>query len=438
MFEIVLEYLREWVVKNAKDELERRWPNDLRLQAYRDWHVWYKDFLKAHMREEDFTLGILLVLRKLNLLNKFAHTCASRVLGHSVVVHVPSSPWLLNVLSRDIGSLGDDYTRVLDFCCDTGYPRHSSGEILSVRGHFLEVLQGQTRSLRILQFSFSDKKTRSVENTLKVLLDSAPYLEELCVFCRSGATVGMVKVLFGEEFAATDSASLRIIRLSHFAFEEPSNLDQGLPSELSSLRKFRSLEEVHVYNVTPERSDSLRSIQKLTWTRTAENEFGLESAWFSARPYQGHIRNGISTSTSQLVTSARNVTLEIPFYSAHGAAPSFLSIWPSLDSLTILTDDFPSSELLEHVPSAVDSVIIRFEAYYCEVQPMVADQRMFDFLQRSATKNTRFCINMMENRETTPTETVVSWLEAPDEKLFVRTRALCFERGGKFTSVVSN
>ncbi|KLO17867.1 hypothetical protein SCHPADRAFT_145498 [Schizopora paradoxa] len=437
IFEIVLEYLREWVFINSKDEFECLWFNDLRLQAFRYWHTW-GTYIKIVISAKKFSREILLILHKLGLLNKKFHASATRVQGRTVAFHAPcptTNVYRFDLRPGNPSSLGD-HTRELIHYDMKYYDLHDDER--AVVQNFLDSLSMPNGSSHIVQLEVEFLNIGGIGEVLVKLLESAAELEELCLFSYTWTTK-IIDHFFGAHSSLSvkmpNCASLRVIRLKQVELKYPSKLDLGLPSELAPLRRFKSLKEIHLYNTRPERPDTLHSIQKLAWTRSVGDEFILESAWLTAHPF--HIPGRMSVDTSEMLSKALNVTLRIE--STSDVAPKFLSIWsrsPPL-TLTIATDFFPSSQFLADVPSAVESLIVTFDGLYCPKQPSVWDQTMADFLQRSQTKNVRICINMVKKEPTDTMEAVDNVRPSTDseflsEELFTQTRALCFERGGDF------
>ncbi len=231
----------------------------------------------------------------------------------------------------------------------------------------------------------------------------------------------------------------RILVSQHFAVQDPLKLDQGLPRELSALyNKFPSLDAVHLYHPYQHEVGQLRPIFKLTWTHHSQEEFVLESVWikaFETWKYEigneGNAADVLPAHVSQLLERALNVTFEAPYRVVPIVAPVFLPAWSSLQSLTIISEDFPTPDFLRRIPNTVDLLIIKFEANMCRGQPFYLDRRFCGFLRSRATTNVRVCISMkVTSMEGDSNST--SWFQVADEKLFVTTRALCIERGGRF------
>jgi len=200
--------------------------------------------------------------------------------------------------------------------------------------------------------------------------------------------------------------------------QDLTEAENGLPSEFSSFQKFKLLSAVHLYRpdlLRHESNEYHRSIQKLTWTKLDNKEA------------PAHI--------SQLLKKVRNVTLGIPYHSVQSLAHVVLPISSSLRSLTIMTDDFPTHDLLRRIPTSVDLLVIAFKAHSCRCHPSFVDRRMFGLLQSRTIKNLRICINSTTRWLSTGENffSDVSLFMKPDMELFVKTRALCTERGGQFT-----
>ncbi len=170
-------------------------------------------------------------------------------------------------------------------------------------------------------------------------------------------------------------------------------MDHGLPSELSPLLELRSLTTMHLYNpyssLDFRGADFPQYVWKLTWIRKLGEEFALDSAWIRVeRQLKSNI---VPEPVSQLLKRVPNLTLEASFQYAAAVA---LPIWSSLHSLTILTDDFPTS-FLRHVPSSLDLLIFRFKAHCCRSTPSYLDNMVLGVLTSRTTKKVRVCISTM-------------------------------------------
>jgi len=232
---------------------------------------------------------------------------------------------------------------------------------------------------------------------------------------------------------------LRIIRLKDFGLQvqDLTEAENGLPSEFSSFQKFKLLSAVHLYRpdlLSHESNEYHRSIQKLTWTKL-DNKFILDSVWMDTNREADYLTREAPAHISQLLKKVRNVTLGIPYHSVQSLAHVVLPISSSLRSLTIMTDDFPTHDLLRRIPTSVDLLVIAFKAHSCRCHPSFVDRRMFGLLQSRTIKNLRICINSTTRWLSTGENffSDVSLFMKPDMELFVKTRALCTERGGQFT-----
>lgn len=438
VLDVLVDFLREIYIASVNDEDEFRWPNDLRLQPHRDRdRCDYRSvgaYNDINVRKE-----ALSVLQKLNSLNRQSHAVARRVLGYSLVFRLPEWSASPHKSYMDGFNLLGNYTRLLAFR-DSECHRSQTDEQASYRDRFLHALQTTPTSLRDLRVSF--RRARDIHPTLKNLMECAPNLEELSIICYEtyeSPDDPVERLLqagyfsFGWDFPVC--VSLRIIRLKYIAIQASFCWDHELPSELSSLCKFKSLEEIHVYD--PYRHVEIKgnkfptSIQKWSWTRDADGDFALESVWINANEKHTHF-DAVPEEYSRLIRSAENVTLEVPYIYFSAVVPIVLPIWRSLRSLAIVTDDFPTPEVFRHIPSSLDLLIVKFKAHHCRTPPHFLDRRLSGFIASGAVKDVRLCISFATTAEFA-FKHVEFLFRNPDNLLFVESRALCIKRGGRFT-----
>ncbi len=79
-------------IANKNEEYERKWSDDLRLQAHHDHHAPRYDMDDADYKRDPRSI-VLSVLQTLNSLNKFSHAWTKPVLGYSLTFH--PNQWLL-------------------------------------------------------------------------------------------------------------------------------------------------------------------------------------------------------------------------------------------------------------------------------------------------------------------------------------------------------
>ena len=144
--------------------------------------------------------------------------------------------------------------------------------------------------------------------------------------------------------------------------------------------------------------------------------------------------NEVPAHMSQLFGKAPHLTLEASRSFLPFTSPAVYPVFPSLRSLTIISDDFPSPESLAGAPLSVEMLVIAFKGCRCRLHPLFADKRVFNFIQSRATKNVRIFINSMAEPslpgEARPLYCTMSLFSVPDSDLFLKTQALCTQRGG--------
>ncbi|KLO17870.1 hypothetical protein SCHPADRAFT_936705 [Schizopora paradoxa] len=444
VFEVVLDFLRSVYVEARNAQFKIWWPDDLRLRGdYRD--------LRGVMGP---LYPVLSLLKTMNSLNTFTHARTKRVLSYALMMSLQSlPPGPLDAFPLMDGPV---HTLILSdvemVTLHDRFLRHHTPEI-TVEKHrlaserFLQALPTALNSLRMLRFIFEDFP--SARNMFSKILRIAPDLEEIHIVFRNsgnedkGPPTKLIGQLFGEleglgdesESALPTCSALRTVRLRNFS---PENLDgnHGLPPEFHCLSKLNSLVAIHFYGNMLPTGDFYKSITKLSWARELGGDFTLESVYMKVPHRDTGVSREHPARLSRLLGSAPHMTLEVFRRFAADTVPAVFPIWASLCSLTIITDDFPSPELLRQTPTSIDFLIITIKGYCCRYQPFFMDKRMLGFLQSRKTKNVRICVDSTEEL-TIEGEWRLSLRDnelfsTPSSELFVETRALCVQRGGQF------
>ncbi len=192
------------MITSTIDELEVRWPNDLRLQAFHESHVDCYPVDTEKKEGRDFKSEILPILQKLNSLDRYSHAEARRTLGHTLAFNLPGSSFFpLKSYMNGFDLLGE-YTRVVSFGAHVFDPSDGR-ELVRIAPHcasFLQVLRARStaNSLRLIQVTFSS--VNHIENALRELMECAPDLQELCLAFKSSpdpSANALVERFFGAQ-----------------------------------------------------------------------------------------------------------------------------------------------------------------------------------------------------------------------------------------------
>ncbi|KLO17874.1 hypothetical protein SCHPADRAFT_886683 [Schizopora paradoxa] len=282
--------------------------------------------------------------------------------------------------------------------------------------------------------------------------DTAHNVEELSVIVGrndfAGSCSRQVEELFGDgtdfnnRWTLPNCSSLRVVRFTNFSLENFGG-NHGLPFDFSCLLRFENLEAVHFYRSMFPREAQIKDfrqfIRKSSWTRKVGEAFALDSVYVDV------VRSNLripgrehSARITQLIKRAPNLTLEVSNDYASNVAPIILLAWSSLQSLTIIADDFPNPDLLRHAPTSIDMLVIAFQGCRCRYEPLFLDRRILGFLRPRTTRNVRICISSSKDESIFGrsflglTHDTHSLFFTPSNELFGETRALCARRGGKF------
>ncbi|KLO17871.1 hypothetical protein SCHPADRAFT_145654 [Schizopora paradoxa] len=445
VLEILMEYLRELYFASLKEAHSSRWPDDLRNQP---------GIQKFFAREDEYCIPsftkdlrfALSTLQVANTLDRRAHAVSRCALGIMSALNFGRDiyyPSQTNPYVGDFRLLGE-YTHMLRVH-DYNREYNKDEELKEGRLKFTSVLAPKVTSLRVLQLNF--ESDHSVKQTLEDLLGCALALEELCLtFETRRGIFDMVEDLFGSaQDDLPECAALRIIRLEHFAIRDILTMDRGLPLELSSLHRFKSLEWVHLYD--PFRYENHKNemekaafnycLRKLTWGRAkGTTAFTFDSVWLR----DVEICGTMPTLYHQLLSAAPHITLEASYRGAQVAVPVLAGVWSSSRTMTILTNAFPTPDFLVLLPPSLDLLAIKFKAYCCRAGPSFLDRRLCKFVESNGVKNISLYMGIFpdqvyaQSRLRTP-----QYMEYQDagftncDKLFEKTRASCVARGCNFT-----
>ncbi|KLO17872.1 hypothetical protein SCHPADRAFT_936707 [Schizopora paradoxa] len=450
IFDIFLGSLRELYIDAKKAEYEVQWPDDIRLQGYfkfREWHGCNEGIpLSAEVKERNAL--VLSILQTLDSLNASTHARTRRVPSYKSKISIQALP----PDNFDMFPLVDGpiHTLVLMDLEPPGVSGvryfYGGAELLTIRhfgcNRFFSRLPITLNSLRILQIKFDN--LYSIKRTLSEMLSIAPNLEELSMdFDCYRAKRVVVEELFGEGSVLYSNRAfpicsvLSVIRLTRVSLENLGG-NNRLPEDFSCLSKLSSLKEVHFYRHMFPYEDEFNSfcqcIRKLSWTREVRGEFTLDSVYIDIPPGYHAFERKRAGYIDQLIRTAPNLTLEYSCLFVSGVGSTVFPIWPSLQSLTIVTDDFPSPELLQHAPMSIGLLIIVFKGRCCRYRPFFTDRRVIGFLQPRTTRNVRICINSTKDQTLSGelADANHALFTTPSSELFTETRALCARRGGRF------
>ncbi len=177
----LLEFLRDLHIANKNEEYERKWSNDLRLQAHHDHHAPRYDMDDADYKRDPRSI-VLSVLQTLNSLNKFSHAWTKPVLGYSLTFH--PNQWLLlpsKLPERDLYRGEFDLLRSFTRVYSRWMPTLTGG-LRFVATVFPWPLQEWQGSIRILRFGLIGEGS---ESTFRAVLEYVPGLEELARVSRT-------------------------------------------------------------------------------------------------------------------------------------------------------------------------------------------------------------------------------------------------------------
>ncbi|KLO05530.1 hypothetical protein SCHPADRAFT_933583 [Schizopora paradoxa] len=442
VLEILAGYLRELYIASANDAHSIRWPGDLRNEPYRTCYVHGKEEALMKYTNNEGRPILLNFLQTINSLDRRAHSVVRRILGYALAFDFNSPNSEAKSYMDGFHLLGG-YTRTLvvrdRFSKGCPFDLNKHMDVLGHHASFFGALAQKATFLRILQLTFDD--AHNVGMTLAFLLRCVPSLEELCLkFETQTASINMAEIIFGLGVNISECTALRTIRLEHFAISDLIRTSRGLPIELSSLLRFKSLTDVHLYDPFRYKqlhtydvagNDFKNSLRKLSWRRKAvEQDFTLNSAWLR----DVDIVAAMPAQYRQLLSSVPHMTLEVVYSGAPIAVPTVSELWTPLHSLTILTDDFPTTEFLTHLPTSLDLLVIRIEADRCRAQPSFLDRRLSKFVEASGVRNIRLRISRCILKGGDKRYGFQNpGFEGPDGSLFLKTRSSCLARGCQFT-----
>ncbi|KLO03867.1 hypothetical protein SCHPADRAFT_948233 [Schizopora paradoxa] len=374
-----------------------------------------------------------------------------RILGHAL--HFNFNYEISKSYMDEFHLLGN-YTRILVIsdCRPKSqcYPLDEEHHLLHKdrRTIFLNVLKQKCPSLRVLQLNFDD--VVSARETLRTLLASISGIEELCLSFHLGvADLYTVGNIFGSEQANSQVSgageempecnTLHTIRLRHFDISIPLKTHRGLPSEFSSLLRFKSLSKFHLYDPFKFRGgdgfrqDTLNKfMRKLTWSRDrAENDFIFESAWLREMDRTLDFHDPLPEHYSQFLTTAPHMTVNVVNRQALASGRVITQVCTSLRTMTVFTNDFPTLKFLLRLPPSLDHLTIRIQVEVCCTDPRFWDERLCKFVEAKGAKILRFGIGANRNGRTDD-GLIIRHLSQSDSSLFVSTRDACNARGYQF------